>query len=656
MIPLEDLIDKFLRGRFSEIFLFDADLHSPLEKTIVHFVKTLISDQNKGVQLSYSKTMEDTVAQTFMETLETDNSETQLNTIHKLRKTVAVDSNLYTLVHFIDTFSSIKQGRLQKIDEIPQDFSKDIRALLKFFMIQRLIDEQNIDKPPEFITNQLEEDLDPVVKIKYLNLLYSLTREDVKEKVKILEYLLTCISQLKLTSWEHSIQNNLAYFKQQLGRYEEALLHVNRAIELKKVSKDDLLVSRALYLKGVILQNMGQLDDAVQNLLEALELAKKGPPELRGKIHHMLGYIAENKGEYENALAHLNTAKELLSSNKKLLLQIQFSYSAILMLLGRFVEADQIYDKLYHDPDAKKILAPKLFLSMAEFYLTKGEALKAQSLLMETGENSFETPLHQAQRFTLLGGISNLLGMENKSLEYYKSAEIIYERLGNVFLLIETWFRQFLIHLQLGDQKEMNDFANKILEEEVQGSIYMSKLKNLAQAMVMKQRKRLKFLFEAENLLRRVLGEDIPFFIHILSVLNLVEILIIDYENSEEEEVFEEILAFLSNLADIGRKMNLPTIIIDTKILLSRLEIVRGKISDAFQMLEEAEEISIQHRLESYRTKVQREVEEAKTTVEQIERIFLEQNLTERLEKTKVKDYISFVATTASTLPQHFLA
>ncbi len=322
MIPLEDLIDKFLRGRFSEIFLFDADLHSPLEKTIVHFVKTLISDQNKGVQLSYSKTMEDTVAQTFMETLETDNSETQLNTIHKLRKTVAVDSNLYTLVHFIDTFSSIKQGRLQKIDEIPQDFSKDIRALLKFFMIQRLIDEQNIDKPPEFITNQLEEDLDPVVKIKYLNLLYSLTREDVKEKVKILEYLLTCISQLKLTSWEHSIQNNLAYFKQQLGRYEEALLHVNRAIELKKVSKDDLLVSRALYLKGVILQNMGQLDDAVQNLLEALELAKKGPPELRGKIHHMLGYIAENKGEYENALAHLNTAKELLSSNKKLLLQI----------------------------------------------------------------------------------------------------------------------------------------------------------------------------------------------------------------------------------------------------------------------------------------------------------------------------------------------
>lgn len=657
MVTLEEkLIDTFLEGRFSEFILSKSESSSHLIWGMRIFAHQLIGQEGEPIQVS-EQTSEGLMGEILASILKSEPSGKFKQKINQLKESVPKEDKLSPICYFLETLVNIKEGTVRSFEDIPSKFSRNIQLLLKYYLAQRMISENKIENPEKLLEELIVEEMDSVVKLKYLTLLYSLPERKIEEKINILERLSRLYSELNLLQWEHSTENNLAFFKQKMGRFEEALIHVDKAIEIRKALHDDLRAAKALYLKGTILQNMGRLEDSKNVFHEALDLIKDiGSKDLEGKINHFLGLIAENEGDYPKAILHLEKAMDMLSTNKKLLLQIRLSYVAILTLLGRFIEAEQIYEELYNDAEANQILGSKLYLSMAEFYLTKGEPLKAQSILIETSMSPYQSPFHQAQKLTLLGGIDILLGFASKALEHYKEAEKIYEELGNQLLLVESWFRQFIAQLQLENKDELTAIATKILSSDPQNSTYIQGLINLTEALVLKRRRRLKFLSEAESKLRELQHQDLPFHLHVLTIIHLVEILIIDYENSEEEEVFDEILNMLGSLADTGKTLNLPTIIIDTYILLSRLEIIKGNVEYAFRLLEEAEEMAYRNKLENYLQKVIRESEEIKETIEKMEKTLLTQRMSEKFEKIKVRDYISRIVATANTLPQHYVA
>ncbi|RMG33589.1 MAG: tetratricopeptide repeat protein [Methanobacteriota archaeon] len=657
MVTLEEkLIDTFLEGRFSEFILSKSESSSHLIWGMRIFAHQLIGQEGEPIQVS-EQTSEGLMGEILASILKSEPSGKFKQKINQLKESVPKEDKLSPICYFLETLVNIKEGTVRSFEDIPSKFSRNIQLLLKYYLAQRMISENKIENPEKLLEELIVEEMDLVVKLKYLTLLYSLPERKIEEKINILERLSRLYSELNLLQWEHSTENNLAFFKQKMGRFEEALIHVDKAIEIRKALHDDLRAAKALYLKGTILQNMGRLEDSKNVFHEALDLIKDiGSKDLEGKINHFLGLIAENEGDYPKAILHLEKAMDMLSTNKKLLLQIRLSYVAILTLLGRFIEAEQIYEELYNDAEANQILGSKLYLSMAEFYLTKGEPLKAQSILIETSMSPYQSPFHQAQKLTLLGGIDILLGFASKALEHYKEAEKIYEELGNQLLLVESWFRQFIAQLQLENKDELTAIATKILSSDPQNSTYIQGLINLTEALVLKRRRRLKFLSEAESKLRELQHQDLPFHLHVLTIIHLVEILIIDYENSEEEEVFDEILNMLGSLADTGKTLNLPTIIIDTYILLSRLEIIKGNVEYAFRLLEEAEEMAYRNKLENYLQKVIRESEEIKETIEKMEKTLLTQRMSEKFEKIKVRDYISRIVATANTLPQHYVA
>jgi len=107
----------------------------------------------------------------------------------------------------------------------------------------------------------------------------------------------------KILPGAYFIEFYLAKKKAYLGRFEEALAHFNRALELNPEEEDLPYIYSFL---GECLKDMGRYQEAIGVLGQGLEL-----DEERADIHNLLGFCHFKLADHETAVSHFSRAIDL---------------------------------------------------------------------------------------------------------------------------------------------------------------------------------------------------------------------------------------------------------------------------------------------------------------------------------------------------------
>jgi tetratricopeptide (TPR) repeat protein len=142
-------------------------------------------------------------------------------------------------------------------------------------------------------------------------------------------------------------QNALGYALLQMGRAEESFAHFQRALEIEPNR-----VAAVHYNLGHALLQRGRVDEAVSHLQRALEIDPSYVP-----AYSDLGYALLQKGRVEESFAHLQRALEIDPDY----IAAHFNLANTLLQMGRVDEAISHLQKVLttdpNDPEAQKNMA-----------------------------------------------------------------------------------------------------------------------------------------------------------------------------------------------------------------------------------------------------------------------------------------------------------
>ena len=124
--------------------------------------------------------------------------------------------------------------------------------------------------------------------------------------------------------------NNLGIVLANMGRADEAMVHYQKALEIKPNHAD------AYYNLGHLLAKMGRTDEALAHYQKALELDPN-----HTKAHINLGGLLADAGRADEALAHYSKASEIAPNDSG----IQYNLGSLLEDMGRSDEAMAHYQK-----------------------------------------------------------------------------------------------------------------------------------------------------------------------------------------------------------------------------------------------------------------------------------------------------------------------
>ncbi len=186
-----------------------------------------------------------------------------------------------------------------------------------------------------------------------------------------------------------------AFYKTEI--YEEAEREYKKILEIEKNN------SEALFYLGLIELSRGHYENARDNLKKALEV------EIRASTLINLGYICLKLEEYDEAIAYLDRAKELVPDNMKIKCNLGFVH----FKKGSFDDSSNIFKNIIEK--SPEIITPYIYLPL--IYLKHGNTEESASLLSDA--------IDRFPRFTIF---KNNLAVLYESLDKPEDAEKLYRQ------------------------------------------------------------------------------------------------------------------------------------------------------------------------------------------------------------------------------------
>ncbi|NGY65917.1 ATP-binding protein [Lentzea sp. NEAU-D13] len=177
---------------------------------------------------------------------------------------------------------------------------------------------------------------------------------------------LKAVRQLDDPALEASAENNLGTVYWQLRRYDDALHHLHRSLELARAAGRRGVEASALCNLGVVYRLVGDYDSALESLNLALSIAAdRADHTMLARNGYHLGNVYERLRRYEEAADHLEAALRSAetSGNRTIEARVQCHLGAVCTELGRVTDAQHHLDRaldLAHDNSDRTIEARTL--------------------------------------------------------------------------------------------------------------------------------------------------------------------------------------------------------------------------------------------------------------------------------------------------------
>ncbi|MCH8907173.1 MAG: tetratricopeptide repeat protein [Candidatus Heimdallarchaeota archaeon] len=305
------------------------------------------------------------------------------------------------------------------------------------------------------------------------------------------------------------------------------------------------------------------------------------------------GYRAQ--GDFDTSLKYYEKSLEIANEigNQHFIAGMVNNVGSIYRSKGELDAALEFFQKglLISEENGFQQVTATSYSNIGNIYDQRGEldnALKYHEKSLQIKEEiGNDQPI--ANSFESIGNIYFQRGELDKALEFYQKCLRLSEVMGNPLGLSSILFTTLNLMLKK-DMKLANDYLRQLqqISDENDNKI-ISQRSRFAEALILKSSNRGRLMSKAHDILELLVREEIGLFeITRDSILNLCEILLIEYKNFESEEILEESIVLLDQLYEKALKQGSFPILIESLILKARVEILQGEFEPATQLLENA--------------------------------------------------------------------
>ncbi|MFX0062790.1 MAG: tetratricopeptide repeat protein [Candidatus Hermodarchaeota archaeon] len=428
----------------------------------------------------------------------------------------------------------------------------------------------------------------------------------------------------------------VAFFEHRKGTYyftedwDTALEHTQRALVLREEVGDFYGTVLTLGSLGELYSIKGDPNTALDYFQQALVIAEQiGNLSLAAYIFTLIGAISNTKDEFNTALEYHQ-------------------------------QALSIYEKI----DASTGITEALN-NIGFIYWSKGELDTAleYSQQMLTVREAIGNPEGIAWALFLNGTVYRHKGELNTSLDYWQRSLAIYEAAGNDIGASFPLTSLILLSLDQQDLVQARKYLTQLqkLHERTPDKTIHHKSR-LAEALVLKQSKRMRDKAQAQAILQQLINEKRLFFdaaelgsVHAFNAaaidlyasdprIHLCELLLVEVKSFGDPEVWEEVKTLIQQLHVKAQDYHSFSMIVDTLLLQAKVAAIDGDLQQALKYYEQARLTAEEKKLGLLGKKVDAEQKHFEAEFEKWQ-ILIQRNasIQERLNQSQLDDYIQQV-------------
>jgi tetratricopeptide (TPR) repeat protein len=463
----------------------------------------------------------------------------------------------------------------------------------------------------------------------------------------------------KCNVFKDSLENNYfsAIYSQIYSQIYVLKGDMTSALSMAQQCHDYAILTKNLKLKAISLLRLahmyypkGQIQQALDNCENSFMIGKKiGNNKLLGQVMLTNGKIFHQTGDLEQSLGFCSKAQDYFNT-------IEFSYGiteilnlkgGINHLKGELDEALKYFKKAYSEAEKNQDLFSQSMIlnNIGNIHSDKG--------LFEQAIKEYELSYDLASKIQYTFIISVVLGNlgynyhlkadYSKAIKYYSLSLEKSEQIGKTVHLADIYFNLVLLHIETNSDK-LNDYYNKlrILTTKDDNKLIYYYFE-IARGLVLKQKDRLGYIVEAQEIFKRLMKEDIPHAgLKQMLIVNLADLMVKELLVKPDPEIFLELNNLVEKLYNHGREKQIFHIIVESLILKSKITLVEGNLKQSERLLVQASIMAEERNLTYLVKKSEKEYSDFRKQVDHWKGL-LEKNapLVQKLQDIEIQKYIS---------------
>ncbi|MEE9411239.1 MAG: tetratricopeptide repeat protein, partial [Candidatus Heimdallarchaeota archaeon] len=253
-----------------------------------------------------------------------------------------------------------------------------------------------------------------------------------------------------------------------------------------------------------------------------------------------------------------------------------------------------------------------------------------------------------------IGMIFQMKGEYDKALEYFYNAKEISEDLENKLSLAYDYFYLISCYLDIEDIEKATTYllSLKEIDKEIEDKV-LKIITNLSSALVLKMSENEQERMEAKKLFKSIINEtDVKYEIVEKAILNLCDVLLIEYKISEDNEIIEELKFFIYKLQEVGLRELTHPLLVQTYWLQSQISLLELNAEEAQQLYLKAQTMAEEKELEPMARKISAEHDFLIGQLDLWKKFTTKlPSIVEILELTKIEDMLSQMLKKGVVLP-----
>lgn len=410
---------------------------------------------------------------------------------------------------------------------------------------------------------------------------------------------------------------------------------------------------------GIIFENVRDLNYKFQfsKALKKFEDIKhlmhtSSDPFLKADLHFEMGVTYYYLKEYDLATLEFQKSYNLYGKKKKLdnICEIIVYFGMISLYEGNFEDAIGYFNVPLSINSDNSIATVRATTGLGTIALWNGELSKAMKYFDEgliLLKSLSDARANDFAKIYITQGVTHLQqGNFVKSKDCF-DAVLAFDP-GHLieFNIAAALFYSSIIAIEQRDEDRISEY--KKLFENVKSSTSDELIKRGAvyiQAKYFLSKERLHDKFKAQELLEQITSGDIIYHsLHVLALKDLCQILLIEYNSTENDAVFREIEEIIERILIIAKKQQSMQLLVEINIFRSRLLLASSQVDEALELIDYLEDLAETLNLKFLGEVIQKERINLQKLINKWEKFGLESaTIRDKLFESRVFDYLKAI-------------
>ncbi|UCH04719.1 MAG: tetratricopeptide repeat protein [Candidatus Thorarchaeota archaeon] len=411
--------------------------------------------------------------------------------------------------------------------------------------------------------------------------------------------------ELRRRQGEYLLQAGIIHWYK--GNLEKSREYHQRSLEIRERLGHRRGIADSLNNLALVYQSKGEPDIAADYHERSLKIREElgSKPDIAASYNN-LGNIYAIKGEMERALDYHERSLKIREEigNKQGVAMSLLNVGSITQRIGNLGQALEYYQRsleTFEELGISYMIALALN-NIGSAYQMKGDLDQALEYHKRSLAIREELAIKQELALSLLNiGYVHWRKYDfNQAMKHYQRSLEIYEEAGNDPFAALVLYQIVLVALDSDDIAGANQHLQRFeqINSRVDNRVVDQRYR-VARALSLKKSKRTRERVKAEEILQRVVSEEITdHSLTVTAMIHLCDLLMLELKLTGEDEVLEKTKNLTQRLLNIAKEQSSHTLLVESYILQSKLALVELDIDQARILLAQAHVIAEEKGLE----------------------------------------------------------